>query len=247
MAKQSRAQTPRPPSPGEPPSQTDRIPIEDNGEPLLDIRAEIPEIDVPETTFYTKEPVLPWLRATVVKQLAKAQALLAPRYRLRISDAYRPLEVQRASYEKVFAETQEKHPAWTPAAVRRYVNRWVAPVDRKTPPPHSTGGAVDLTMLAWDQTEIPMWAEGSDIQATSTIDSPNVSEEIRANRAIMREALEQAGLTNYPMEWWHWSYGDSGWAYRTGADKALYGALEGTPPDVRPIVTGRRTRSSRKS
>ena len=36
-------------------------------------------------------------------------------------------------------------------------------------------------------------------------------------------ALLEGGLTNYPSEYWHWSYGDQGWAYRTGANQALYG------------------------
>lgn len=27
----------------------------------------------------------------------------------------------------------------------------------------------------------------------------------------------------YEEEWWHWSFGDSGWALRTGAAHAVYG------------------------
>jgi D-alanyl-D-alanine dipeptidase len=34
-----------------------------------------------------------------------------------------------------------------------------------------------------------------------------------------------AGITNYPSEYWHWSYGDQGWAYRGGEPNALYGAI----------------------
>jgi len=37
--------------------------------------------------------------------------------------------------------------------------------------------------------------------------------------------LDLTGLTNYLGEWWHWSYGDSGWALRVGAKKAVYDRL----------------------
>ena len=40
--------------------------------------------------------------------------------------------------------------------------------------------------------------------------------------------MSSTGLTNYPSEYWHWSYGDQGWAYRGGHPAALYGMIE--PP-----------------
>jgi hypothetical protein len=38
--------------------------------------------------------------------------------------------------------------------------------------------------------------------------------------------MESTGLTNYVGEWWHWSYGDQGWALRVGSPVAYYGAVE---------------------
>ena len=40
------------------------------------------------------------------------------------------------------------------------------------------------------------------------------------------------GITNYPSEFWHWSYGDQGWAYRGGHPHALFAAI--TPDDYQP-------------
>lgn len=34
-----------------------------------------------------------------------------------------------------------------------------------------------------------------------------------------------SGLTNFRGEWWHWSYGEPGWALRGGHPTALYGAI----------------------
>jgi len=47
--------------------------------------------------------------------------------------------------------------------------------------------------------------------------------EAHANRKTLTAALTNAGLVNYPTEWWHWSYGDRYWAFVTGAPHALYG------------------------
>ena len=51
------------------------------------------------------------------------------------------------------------------------------------------------------------------------------------NRALLRSILEPTGLTNYADEWWHWSYGDNGWALRVGAKNAIYDTIE-LPPDA---------------
>jgi hypothetical protein len=34
---------------------------------------------------------------------------------------------------------------------------------------------------------------------------------------------EKRGRSNYPQEWWHWSYGDRYWAFQTSAEVTLYG------------------------
>ncbi|MFH8487133.1 mycothiol transferase [Streptomyces longisporoflavus] len=57
-------------------------------------------------------------------------------------------------------------------------------------------------------------------------DAANITVEARRNRTILGAALEEAGLVNYPTEWWHWSYGDRYWALATGASHALYAAAE---------------------
>ena len=56
---------------------------------------------------------------------------------------------------------------------------------------------------------------------------PHLDAQARAHRAVLRTALEGAGLVNYPTEWWHWSFGDRYWAVVTGAPVALYGPVAG--------------------
>ena len=58
----------------------------------------------------------------------------------------------------------------------------------------------------------------------------NLPEEQRANRRLLRDAMEAAGFSNYEEEWWHYSYGDSGWALRTNRETAFFGRT--APPTV---------------
>jgi D-alanyl-D-alanine dipeptidase len=62
--------------------------------------------------------------------------------------------------------------------------------------------------------------------------APLLSDAVRRNRDIMAQALLDVGITNYPSEYWHWSYGDQGWAYRGGHPHAIYGPI--TPPNWQP-------------
>jgi D-alanyl-D-alanine dipeptidase len=57
-------------------------------------------------------------------------------------------------------------------------------------------------------------------------DAIGISDEVRQLRSILGSALNDAGLVNYPTEWWHWSYGDRYWALATGADSGCYGSIE---------------------
>ena len=50
-------------------------------------------------------------------------------------------------------------------------------------------------------------------------------------------AMESVGLTNYVGEWWHWSYGDQGWALRVGSPVAYYGAVEVEDAESKRIPT----------
>ena len=63
-------------------------------------------------------------------------------------------------------------------------------------------------------------------------DAPGLSDTARKHRDIMATAFDSAGITNYPSEFWHHSYGDQGWAYRGGHPNALYGGI--MPADWSP-------------
>lgn len=209
---------------GEPLTRLRSIPIEDNGEPLVDPRTLSSRICfAAKHPKFQEMPRTPDVRKSVAEMLGDAAEHLPPGIDLQIIEGFRPLAQQRFMYEHLKAEFASRHPEWKKATLHRITNTMSAPPDDRCPPPHSTGGAVDLCLidartherldmtspLEWDETSAPTAVKG-------------LSQEAEKNRKILIDALTAAGLTNYAGEWWHWSYGDSGWALRVGAKKALY-------------------------
>ena len=45
-------------------------------------------------------------------------------------------------------------------------------------------------------------------------------------RMILVETMLEAGFSNCRDEWWHYSYGDAGWAVREGLKECHYGLIE---------------------
>ncbi|MET1534747.1 M15 family metallopeptidase [Burkholderia sola] len=56
--------------------------------------------------------------------------------------------------------------------------------------------------------------------------NPFISRPAAANRKILIDALPRAGFTNYPSEWWHWSFGDRDWAVMQNESPAIYGPVD---------------------
>jgi len=63
-------------------------------------------------------------------------------------------------------------------------------------------------------------------QENSLSQQPKLPEHLQKNRKMMADALEKAGFSNYPMEFWHWSYGDLWWAKRKKKKIAIYGLIK---------------------
>ena len=222
---------------GEPVEELVKIEIEDNGEPLVDIFQVCPELRWAEQSPRFDFPRSGLARLSVAHMLKQAQESLPHGLFLQIVGVFRPFEVQKQMYETARAELKKQHPDWDEDLLTEYINVFSAPPIWDTPPPHTTGGAVDLSIIdrkgerldmvspheiGWDSA--PMFVEG-------------LGDEAIRNRALLRDVLEGAGLTNFPGEWWHWTWGEPGWALRTGRKVALYGAVpeDKVPPWSPPV------------
>jgi D-alanyl-D-alanine dipeptidase len=210
----------------EPLSTLRRIRIRDNGEPLVDILSGSPEV-----RWASRHPVFDYPRARLCRQrvaamLAGAQARLPAGIHIQLVEGWRSPEVQRMMYRATWEEMRRFHPDWSGAALRRLVNRYSAPPDHPVPPPHLTGGAVDLHLVDAEGRLLDFTSpyEIAD-RASAAMEAHGLCETARANRRLLDEVLSAVGFTNYAEEWWHWSYGDQGWALRTGRLEAIYGPI----------------------
>ncbi len=203
------------------------IPIHDNGEPLVDLLSVCRELH-----WEPHHPAFEYQRYTLARQglaerLCQAAAMLPAGIRLGVVECYRAPAIQKAMHQATRERMRREHPEWTPQRLGREANRFSAPMDLQVPPPHSTGGAVDLHLVGEDGQLLDLTSpyEIMDPRGARAM-AKGLTPTAMANRALLRDVLLAAGLTNYPSEWWHWSYGDQGWAYRGDHPHALYGAIE---------------------
>ena len=217
------------------------IPIEDCGEPLQALPPALLRME-PHPYMALGAPYgasgNPFqLRLGVVQRLLDAQQQLVehdPRLRLSIFDAWRPIAVQAFMVHHSIAELcrergVEARSGYAFDQVVADVGRfWAAPSrDPATPPPHSTGAAVDLTLSSSDGTPLAM---GGEIDAIGAVSEPqhyagredSEARRWHQRRQLLAEVMGSAGFAQHPNEWWHYSFGDQLWAWRKGAAVAVY-------------------------
>ena len=212
------------PSPAEPVSELRHISIVECGEELIDFLEFCPSLILDRPRFnYRRETIL---RRTVAEKLCRANESLPSGLCFAVVEGWRPPHIQRRMYQAIWNRFAALHPDWSEMRLKRLVNRYSAPMSSRVPPPHTTGAAVDL-VLADESGRVLDHTTPFDPYnpACFALNAPGLSETARRTRRILADALLAAGLTNYPSEYWHWSYGDQGWAYRGGHPHAVYSAI----------------------
>ncbi len=211
-----------------------QIPIFECGEPLVEIPLELFAVESPHpyeklgAPYGDRSPY--YLRQSVIENLIAAQnylELLKPKWRIQIFDAYRPIAVQQFMVDYSFAQAVRERgltEAELSANQRQEIWQavyeiWAVPsLDEKTPPPHSTGAAVDVTLVD-DTGEIVNM--GSPIDEMSGRSHPDYyansdrkeAEKYHASRQLLRDVMLKADFQRNPREWWHFSFGDQMWAW----------------------------------
>jgi D-alanyl-D-alanine dipeptidase len=169
------------------------------------------------------------VRSTLAERLQEAEALLPCGLHLLVVEGLRSFGIQQLIYSGYRARLAADLPGLHPAELDRLASRFVAP---PASAPHVAGAAVDLTLVDDDGRELDL---GTAIDATPEesggacyFDAPGIDADARRLRTVLANTLGQAGLVNYPTEWWHWSFGDRYWAYVTGSPIAIHGPVTGT-------------------
>ncbi|MEM6451289.1 MAG: M15 family metallopeptidase [Cyanobacteria bacterium P01_D01_bin.105] len=227
-----------------------KVPIEECGEALIAIPLKQFAVVTPHPYVALGAPYghySPYfLRQGVIQKLLAAQAYLQrdyPTWKLQIFDAYRPISVQQFMVDYTFRQLaiaecldittiNEDARERLQAKVSKF---WAAPSSNpQTPPPHSTGAAIDLTLANEAGNSVDM---GSAIDELSPRSYPShfaaqkgdAAQQFHHHRQILAQAMTRAGFQQHPNEWWHFSIGDQLWAWQIGNEAiARYG--NASPP-----------------
>lgn len=175
-------------------------------------------------------------RKEVADMLYKAAESLPEGYKFRVWDLWRPFALQKELFTSYSAKIIKEFHLENLSEEERVaeISKFVAnPVhDATYPPAHTTGGAIDLTMVGPDGNELEF---GTAFDAftdktragyyeTDAAKSEPDAEVIRGNRRMLYHTMTAAGFTNLPSEWWHYEYGDKNWAFVT-RKPALYNGI----------------------
>ncbi len=223
-----------------------KIPIKDNGDKLIDIPKFFKFID-PHPYFslgapYENKKSIWKLREEVVNRLIKVNDYLLSKnnfFHLLIYDSWRPLEVQEFMFKRAFTleckkldiDDSEKNMQNYPLIIKRIEEFWAYPsFEENCPPPHSTGGALDVSLSDKYGNPIEM---GSDIDQMDDSSKPAFYENVYGEEAIiwngrrnlLKEIMTKYGFAQHPNEWWHFSFGDQLWAWQNKKTNALYGKI----------------------
>ncbi|EAW36388.1 M15 family metallopeptidase [Lyngbya sp. PCC 8106] len=220
-----------------------QIPIKDCGEPLVLIPHKQFAVESPHAyqklgaPYHLSGVNSPYyLRQEVLERLINAQTDLQsnyPSWKILIFDAYRPVEVQQFMVDYTFAKTLKYRelkpdlisPEQHQAILAEVYQFWAVPsLEPATPPPHSTGAAIDIALVNNTGKTVNM---GSPIDELSPRSYPNhfatsshpVEQQYHQNRQLLAEVMISAGFQQHPNEWWHFSFGDQMWVWLTNQQK----------------------------
>lgn len=231
----------------EPMAALNKIKIVENNEPLVDIRKVCPQLKfMPDVG--TPEGMTPFLRKTVAEMLDEASRKLSGDFSLYAISAWRSFKLQKAIWWTHYNGHKKLHPDWSEASLRRATNKYAAPVDNIAPPGHCTGSAIDVVLQKSDGSFVDLLPEcGTDttgLQKSNDGDfnkllpedtddwtlgstwTKVVDPKVKKTRMMLLETMLGVGFSNCRDEYWHYSYGDSGWAVRVGEKECPYGIAQ---------------------
>jgi len=178
--------------------------------------------------------VIPYVRQAVAEMLERAARNLPTGMFMGLVEGWRPIDRQQRIYDFMWNCAREAYPERDVVALRRTVCRWVAPTDQKAPPGHCTGAAVDVWLLDEQGEQIDVTSPFDRFKAARTY-TLDLSPEARRNRMILVDAMLEQGFSNCRDEWWHYSFGDAGWAVRLGFETCRYGLVKLDPDLYREL------------
>lgn len=171
------------------------------------------------------------LRAGVLQALRLAQQhlqSLRPGWQLKVFDAYRPISVQQFMVDHTFQELAARaglavgtlSPQQRQSILAQVYQFWAPPSsDPADAPPHSTGSAIDVTLVSETDRDVDFGSPVDEVSVRSHPDhfaraTSSAEQAFHRHRLLLQQSMLAAGFAPHPREWWHFSLGDRLWAWR---------------------------------
>jgi len=199
--------------------------IKDNGSPLVSLKnAGFHLIYEPSIMKDYKYLV----REELVEKIGRiSEELWQMDQTLVIRSAWRSFKHQRVLWERNVSSMRKKHPSKSMDEINELVSYYIAPERKST---HSTGGALDA--LIYDRKKDHILDFGTNYGYKIELSEkcypfhPEISPLAKENRKLLIELFENEDFVCDMKEYWHFDYGNIGWAIEKGKDHSIFGILE---------------------
>lgn len=201
------------------------FPIVDNGSRLVTLLDT--EIDlIYEPSIMKNYRYL--VREELVDKISRISATLnKENKKLVIRSAWRSFKHQRVLWERNIKSMQRKFPQKPMTEIQEAVSYFIAPFNKST---HTTGGAVDALIFDNETNQILDFGtnEGLKISLNKKCypDHPGITKKAKENRKLLIDLFLREDFFCDFKEYWHFDYGNIGWAIKKKTDHAIYGIIE---------------------
>ncbi len=214
-------------------AQLRAVRVEENGEPLVDIRRGRTELRVnssvdPHLQAFTGTTL--FARKEVVRRVHLANKRigeLLPGAELLVWTAYRHPYHVVSQFVGALAIARRMNPELTYRQAENVVDPFRSVPDIS---PHATGAAVDVTLVinGKDGKLLPPKNDEDALKHRTKFHpfSLDVREFVRKRRLALRRVMLEAGFAPTMEEWWHFSYGDREWTRFYKQRVAMYGPIQ---------------------
>ena len=195
----------------------------DNSEKLINIKTYNKNILVESSNndmnLYTEKEI--YVRESVAKKLAKINENLSCNINLKINYGYRHPLVQEKYFIREKQKQRKLNPTLSEDDLTNLTHNFIAVPDVAG---HTTGGAVDLTIVDSNGTELDMGTSIADFNKPDKLPTyaNNLTSLQISNRKLLHDLMIAENFAPFYGEWWHFSYGDKEWAAFYDKGCAIY-------------------------
>ncbi len=124
---------------------------------------------------------------------------------------YRPLEVQKKLFEKIYNFMKLKNKSLPENQVYEKTIEFISDPNKYISP-HTTWWAVDLDLFHEDWRYVDMWSPINFPWEISHLTTDKITDEQKRNREFLTDTMLSFCFSNLASEWWHFAYWDPYWA-----------------------------------